>query len=72
MALVQSALKNKLLALFQSMKASPMSEEDYADKLAAIFDDHVKTADVVVEPGIAVTTSAGAGSTSAPGKGSLK
>ena len=71
MALVEVSLKSDLLSLFTAMKAAPMSEADYAAKLAKIINDHVKTAAVTVNPGIAVTTPAGPGATSAPGTGSL-
>jgi hypothetical protein len=71
MALVEAALKANLLSLFDSMNKSPMSGADYAANLAKIINDHIKTADVVVNPGIAVATPAGSGATSAPGTGSL-
>lgn len=48
MALNDEALKSKLLTLFISMKASPMSDADYAEKLAKIIDDQIKTATVSV------------------------
>jgi hypothetical protein len=69
MALVEAALKANLLNLFNAMKEESMSEVDYAEKLSAIINDHIKTATVTVNPGIAVTTSGGA--TTAPGTGSL-
>jgi len=65
MALVEATLKENLLNLFTSMKNTPMSESDYAANLAQIINDHILTAQV--NPGIAVSTSGGAGSTSAPG-----
>jgi len=71
MALVQAALKTNLLTLFNLMKTIEMSEADYADRLATIITDHIKTATVTVQPGQAVTTPAGPGSTSSPGTGSL-
>jgi hypothetical protein len=71
MALVETSLKSNLLDLFNAMNAAPVSEEDYAAKLAKIFNDHIKTAVVTVSPGIAVSTSGGGGSTTAPGTGSL-
>jgi hypothetical protein len=71
MELVETSLKSNLLNLFNAMNAAPMSEEDYAAKLAAIINDHIKTAVVTVNAGIAVTTPAGPGATSAPGTGSL-
>ncbi|MDR2079260.1 MAG: hypothetical protein LBP74_06040 [Treponema sp.] len=71
MALVEATLKSNLLSLFNSMKNEPMSEEDYAANLAKIINDHIKTAAVTVNPGIAVTTPVGPGSTSSTGTGSL-
>lgn len=47
-------LSKNLLNLFKSMKDKPMSDEDYADKLAKIIDDQIKTAEV--QPGIDVQT----------------
>ena len=71
MSLVESSLKSNLLKLFKAMNDSPMSEEDYAASLAKIINDHIKTATVTVNPGIAVSTSGGGGATTAPGSGSL-
>ncbi|MDR0387279.1 MAG: hypothetical protein LBH57_04510 [Treponema sp.] len=71
MALVQAALKTQLATLFNSMKGAPMSEADFADQLASIINNHIKTATVTVNPGIAVATPQGPGSTTAPGTGSL-
>jgi hypothetical protein len=71
MALVEAALKSNLLNLFNAMKESPMSEEDYAANLARIVNGHIKTATVTVNPGIAVSTSGGGGATTAPGTGNL-
>lgn len=53
------------------MKNAPMSEADFADQLATIIDNHIKTAAVNVNPGIPVATPVGPGSTSGPGTGSL-
>jgi hypothetical protein len=71
MALSEAPLKSSLLNLFNAMNASPMSEDDYAGRLAKIINDHIKTATVTVKPGIAVSTSGGGGATTAPGTGSL-
>jgi alanyl-tRNA synthetase len=71
MALVEATLKSSLLDLFNAMKNEPMSEADYAAKLAKIINDHIKTAAVTVQAGILVSTSGGAGATSGPGTGSL-
>lgn len=51
----ESILAANLLSLFQSMHGKdPMSEKDYADSLAKIITDHIKTAEV--QAGIAVST----------------
>jgi hypothetical protein len=71
MALVETTLKTNLLNLFNAMNSTPMSESDYAENLARIINDHIKTATVTVNPGIAVLTSGGGGATTAPGSGSL-
>jgi len=71
MAMSEAALKNTLLTLFQSMRASPMSEEEYAEFMADIITAHVRTATVTVDAGIPVGTPAGPGATTAPGTGSL-
>lgn len=66
----ESTLASNLLDLFNSMKQSPMSEKDYADNLAKIITDHIKTAEV--QPGIDVKTTGSAaaqtGSTTGTGK----
>jgi hypothetical protein len=71
MALVEATLKDNLVNLFNAMDESPMSNADYAAKLAKIFNDHIKTALVTVDAGIVVSTPVGPGATSAPGTGSL-
>lgn len=64
------ALSENLLSLFQSMHGEPMSEKDYADALAKIITDHIKTAEV--QAGIAVSTAgtqnAQTGATTGTGK----
>lgn len=68
--MVEENLASQLLVLFQSMHDKPMTEKEYADKLAKIITDHVKTAEV--QPGIPVATtgsqSAQSGSTTGTGK----
>ena len=71
MAMSEDALKNTLQTLFRLMRASPMSEEEYAEFMAAIITAHVRTATVTVDAGIPVGTLAGPGSTTAPGTGRL-
>ena len=67
----ESTLSSNLLSLFQSMHGKePMSEKDYADKLAKIITDHIKTAEV--QAGITLTASGSmgqvTGSTTSTGK----
>ena len=75
MALVQATLKANLLALFNQMKTQEMSEADFADSLATILNNHIKTATVNVSAGIPVATAGSAaaqtGTTTGPGTGSL-
>jgi hypothetical protein len=75
MALVQATLKQNLITLFNQMKQSEMSEEQYADNLSAIITNYIKTATVTVSAGIPVATAGSAaaqtGATTAPGTGSL-
>lgn len=55
----ESTLSANLLSLFQSMHGDePMTEKDYADNLAKIITDHIKTAEV--QPGIDVKTTGSA------------
>jgi hypothetical protein len=73
--LVQAALEQNLLTLFNRMKEAEMSEADFAGELAKIINDHIKTASVTVNPGIPVATAGSAaaqsGTTTGPGSGSL-
>jgi methionine synthase II (cobalamin-independent) len=75
MALSESALKSSLLSLFNQMKQAETSEEEFAEKLAKIINDHIKTALVTVNAGIPVTTAGSAaaqtGAATAAGSGSL-
>jgi alanyl-tRNA synthetase len=75
MALSETALKSKLEALFNRMKQAETSEAEYAQELAKIVNDHIKTAVVTVKAGIPVSTAgtetAQAGATTGPGTGSL-
>jgi len=64
--LVEAQLKQSLLSLFDEMdeavndkeKGKPMTNSDYAGKLAAIITGYIKTAQV--NPGISVSTSGSA------------
>lgn len=69
MAMVQATLKTNLLTLFNQMKQSEMSEADYADRLATIFTNFVKTAEV--PPGIPVSTAGSAAAQTGATTGSV-
>jgi hypothetical protein len=73
--LVQAALEQNLLTLFNQMKQAEMSEADFAGELAKIINDHIKTASVTVNPRIPAATAGSAaaqiGATAGPGSGSL-
>jgi len=69
MALSDKILENKLLSLFILMKKKPMSDEEYARKLAEIIDEQIKTADVL--PGITVSVDPVTHNGASTGKGSL-
>jgi methionine synthase II (cobalamin-independent) len=71
MALNQTTLKNNLLTLFNLMKQSEMSEEDYAENLAAIINEHIKTAQVKAGIPVSTTGSAAAQSGATTGTGEL-
>lgn len=66
----EATLSANFLSLFQSMHSEPMTEKDYADRLAKIITDHIKTAEV--QAGIAVKTTGSAaaqtGATTGTGK----
>ena len=71
MGLVEANLAKNIESLCAEMEKNPMSNADYAAKLAKILNDHILTADVTVKPGIVVSTPAGPGSTTSEGIGSL-
>lgn len=66
----EATLSAKFLSLFQSMHSKPMSEKDYADSLAKIITDHIKTAEVQAGIDVKTTGSAAAqtGATTGTGK----
>lgn len=70
-----STFSSALQKIFATMKETPMSEKDFADKLAKCINDQIKTATVTVEEGIALDASGSMGSvkgaTTAKGKGSI-
>jgi hypothetical protein len=63
MALSQDTLKNDLLGLFTEARKSPMTEDDYAGRLAGILVKHIRTAAV---PAGAVIVSVSGQATGAP------
>jgi hypothetical protein len=69
MALNDNTFSANLQALYAAMAASPMSTKDYADKMAKLYDDQTKTAQV--NAGIPVSTTGGptaqSGATTGPG-----
>lgn len=71
MALVQANLKSELLSLFNRMKKAPMSEEEYADNLAAIITNHILTAEVNAGIPVSTTGTAAAQTGNTTSKGSL-
>ena len=72
MPLVKATLKSGIKALLDEMRTKEDISDDYfADQLATLIDTYIKSATVTVAPGIAVTTSTGAGSTVAPGSGTI-
>jgi hypothetical protein len=67
MALEAAALEASLLAVFNAARDKPMSEADYAKKLAAAITDYIKTAGIPAGKVItAVTGGSGAPATGTP------
>jgi hypothetical protein len=71
MTLVKNNLKTGILMLLQDMRTREQgSDEEFADRLATLIDNHVKTATIVVPAGIPVATAGGpaaqTGATTAP------
>ena len=76
MALNKQALKQGIIALLQDMLTkTDNSIEEYAERLASLIDDFVKSGEVTVAPGISVTTAGTAtsqtGKTTSEGKGKI-
>jgi hypothetical protein len=46
MAVVQATIKAALLAVYNEAKAAPMSEADFADKIATVISDAILSATV--------------------------
>ncbi len=74
MALNKQALKQGIIALQQDMQhKTDASMEEYAERLASLIDTFVRSGEVTVQAGIAVTTAGTAasqtGATTSEGKG---
>lgn len=54
MAVVQATIKAALLAVYNEAKAAPMTETDFADKIATVIADAILSAQV--QAGITLTT----------------
>ena len=74
-ATLKDKIKQALDAPISEKSDSDSVKQDLADAIANAVADGVdvwiKTATVTVQPGIPVTTSAGAGATSGPGTGTI-
>lgn len=76
MALNKQALKQGIIALQQDMqRKTDASMEEYAERLASLIDDFVKSGEVTVQAGIQVSTAgtatAQSGATISEGKGKI-
>lgn len=76
MALNKQALKQGIIALQQYMLSkTDASMEEYAERLASLIEDFVKSGEVTVQPGISVSTAGTAtaqtGATTGEGKGTI-
>ena len=76
MALNKQALKQGIIALQQYMLSkTDASMEEYAERLASLIEDFVKSGEVTVQPGISVSTAGTAtaqtGATTSAGKGKI-
>ena len=72
MPLVKATLKSGIQALLTEMRTKEENADEYfADQMATLIDTYIKSATVTVVAGIPVTTSTGAGATTAPGTGTI-
>jgi hypothetical protein len=72
MAVVKATIKTQLLALYNSAKSSPMTEDDFADEMATIIRAAILSADISVSTSVAVasvTAVTPGGGVSGPGTG---
>ena len=72
MALNKQALKQGFIALQQDMqRKANASMEEYAERLASLIDDFVKSGEVTVQAGITLQAGAYTGATISEGKGKI-
>ena len=72
MALNKQALKQGIIALQQYMLTkTDASMEEYAERLASLIEDFVKSGEVTVQPGITLKAGAYTGATTSEGKGEI-
>ena len=76
MALNKEQLKQGIIRLQQDMqRKTDASMEEYAERLASLIEDFVKSGEVTVQPGISVSTvgtaTAQTGATTGEGKGTI-
>jgi hypothetical protein len=73
MAIVKAVIQAEINKLINETKGleQEQAQTQFASKLADVIVNALKSAVVTVQPGIAVSTSGGAGATTAPGTGSL-
>ena len=72
----KQALKQGIIALQQDMqRKTDASMEEYAERLASLIHDFVRSGEVMVQPGISVSTAGTAaaqtGTTTSVGKGTI-
>ena len=72
MALNKQALQQGIIALQQDMqRKTDTSMEEYAERLASIIDDFVRSGEVTVATGITLQAGAYTGATISEGKGKI-
>lgn len=67
MAVVQADVKAALLAVFNGMRAAEYTEEQYADELATVIVNAIRTGDVQIGIAVQVNPTSGTGATTAIG-----
>lgn len=72
MALNKQALQQGIIRLLQDMLTkTDNSIEEYAERLASLIDDFVKSGEVTVQAGITLQAGAYTGATTSEGKGKI-